>query len=360
VLRRSLNDILRIDLNADALDRLSWRDLGNGLAMSRLAREGKRELVLYRIAAGAASDVFVKHEHISGEFYLVLKGKITDETGEYLEGDMVFLDPQSVHQPRAVGDTLVLVLWPEGVRIIDWATTNGSPVKNRPLKDRVIVFPLERVSRFLSYLLRHRPKEYPLQFDPYGFAPWDAVVDTVVERFQEVTEEQIRALVIGSDKKRFELKEGKVRATYGHSFPVDLGLQPVEPPLELYYGTARDLAQSILRSGLKPRDRQYVHLSPLLDEAIAVGKRRDPVPAIVVVDARAAHGAGIRFFASGPLFLVENVPPKFLSLSRASGWGFVQIVRKAGYHRTVTARRRIEMISSDFQSHALERFGFLA
>jgi anti-sigma factor ChrR (cupin superfamily) len=119
VLRRSLNDILRIDLNADALDRLSWRDLGNGLAMSRLAREGKRELVLYRIAAGAASDVFVKHEHISGEFYLVLKGKITDETGEYLEGDMVFLDPQSVHQPRAVGDTLVLVLWPEGVRIID-------------------------------------------------------------------------------------------------------------------------------------------------------------------------------------------------------------------------------------------------
>jgi anti-sigma factor ChrR (cupin superfamily) len=119
VLRRSLNDILRIDLNADALDRLAWRDFGNGLAMSRLAREGNRELVLYRIAAMAASDVFVKHEHIGGEFYLVLKGKIADETGEYLEGDVVFLDPQSVHQPRAIGDTIVLVLWPEGVRIID-------------------------------------------------------------------------------------------------------------------------------------------------------------------------------------------------------------------------------------------------
>jgi putative RNA 2'-phosphotransferase len=182
-----------------------------------------------------------------------------------------------------------------------------------------MVIPPERVSRFLSYLLRHRPKEYPLQFDLYGFAPWDAVVDMVLERFQEATEEQIRAVVAGSDKKRFELKEGRVRATYGHSFPVDLGLQSVEPPPELYYGTARDLAQSILRNGLKPRDRQYVHLSAVLDEAIAVGKRRDPVPAIVVVDARAAHGEGVRFFASGPLFLVENVPPKFLSLSRASG-----------------------------------------
>jgi anti-sigma factor ChrR (cupin superfamily) len=119
VLRRSLNDILRIELNAEALDRLSWRDFGNGLAMARLAREGKRELVLYRIAANAASDAFLKHEHIGGEFYLVLKGRIADETGEYIEGDMVFLDPRSVHRPRAIGDTIVLVLWPEGVRIID-------------------------------------------------------------------------------------------------------------------------------------------------------------------------------------------------------------------------------------------------
>jgi len=182
-----------------------------------------------------------------------------------------------------------------------------------------MVFPQERVSRFLSYLLRHRPKEYPLPLDAYGFAPWEAVVDTVLERFQEATEEQILAVVTGSDKKRFELKEGKIRATYGHSFPVDLGLEAVEPPPCLYYGTARDLAQSILRGGLKPRDRQYVHLSPLLDEAIAVGKRRDPVPTIVMVDARAAHAEGVRFFASGPLFLVENVPPKFLSLSQACG-----------------------------------------
>ena len=119
LLHRSLNDILRIDLNAGALDQLQWRDFGKGLSMSRLAREGKRELILYRIAANAAADAFLKHEHIGGEFYLVLRGKIADETGEYVAGDLVFLDPQSVHTPRAVGDTVVLVLWPEGVRIVD-------------------------------------------------------------------------------------------------------------------------------------------------------------------------------------------------------------------------------------------------
>jgi len=119
VLRRSLNDFLSIQLDETALNRLTWRNFGNGLEMSRLAREGKRELVLYRIAADASPDAFVKHEHLSGEFYLVLKGKICDETGDYETGDVVFLDPRSVHTPRAVGETVVLVLWPAGVRLVD-------------------------------------------------------------------------------------------------------------------------------------------------------------------------------------------------------------------------------------------------
>jgi len=87
--------------------------------MSRLAREGKRELVLYRIAADASRDAFLKHEHTGGEFYLVLKGKIADETGEYQKGEVVFLDPGSVHTPFAVGETVVVVLWPAGVQLVD-------------------------------------------------------------------------------------------------------------------------------------------------------------------------------------------------------------------------------------------------
>jgi anti-sigma factor ChrR (cupin superfamily) len=119
VVRWSLNEFLRIDVDEAALDRLQWRDFGNGLSMSRLVRADKRELVLYRIAANASNDAFLKHEHIGGEYYLVLKGKIADESGEYEKGDVVFLDPQTVHMPRAVGDTVVLVFWPAGVRIVE-------------------------------------------------------------------------------------------------------------------------------------------------------------------------------------------------------------------------------------------------
>lgn len=180
----------------------------------------------------------------------------------------------------------------------------------------------ERISRFLSYLLRHRPKEYPLAFDAQGFVAWPDVVQRVQERFSETTEDEIRAVVTDSDKKRFELRDNRVRATYGHSFPVNLGLEPVEPPNQLFYGTARDLAQSIMRDGLRPRDRQYVHLSASVEEAQAVGKRRDPFPAVVVVDAKRAQANGVRFFAPGPLFLVDGVPARFLSLWRQADGSF--------------------------------------
>ena len=161
--------------------------------------------------------------------------------------------------------------------------------------------PPERVSRFLSFLLRHRPADYPLQFDRQGYVSWEDLVALVQDRFPEITVEEIRGIIEGSDKKRFELNEGKVRATYGHSFPVELGLESVEPPSPLYHGTARDLAETILQEGLKPRGRQYVHLSASVEEALAVGKRRDPSPTIVLVDSRAARASGILFYSSGPL-----------------------------------------------------------
>jgi putative RNA 2'-phosphotransferase len=176
--------------------------------------------------------------------------------------------------------------------------------------------PLDRLSRFLSFLLRHRPPDYPLAFDRQGFVPWTELVARVKTRFPDATDEDIRGIVAGSDKQRFELRGDRVRATYGHSFAVDLGGESIAPPDELYYGTARDLAQGVLREGLKPRGRAYVHLSAAVDDAIAVGRKRDPIPAVIVVDARSAHESGVEFYSSGPLFLAPAIPPEFLSLRK--------------------------------------------
>jgi anti-sigma factor ChrR (cupin superfamily) len=116
-LSRDLNDLLRVDLDEAALDRLEWRDFGKGVRLAKLARDGKAGLVLYRIAADAPRDGFAPHLHVGGEAYLVLKGMIADSTGRYPRGSFVWLPKGSKHAPWAEGDTVVLVLWPEGVEV---------------------------------------------------------------------------------------------------------------------------------------------------------------------------------------------------------------------------------------------------
>lgn len=178
------------------------------------------------------------------------------------------------------------------------------------------MIPSDRLSRFLSYLLRHRPQEYPLRFDPQGFVSWEELQEMVYRRFPDVTEQDLAGLFTETEKQRFEMRGGKVRATYGHSFPVDLGAENVAPPERLYHGTARDLAASTVHQGLKPRGRAFVHLSASVDDALAIGRRHDPLARVVAIDAQAAHAAGIRFYRSGPVYLAAEIPARFLSLEK--------------------------------------------
>jgi len=94
------------------LDRLL---LGSCSHLAKLARDGRTGLVLYRVAGDAPKDAFAPHRHPGGEAYLVLKGVIADRYGRYEEGSFVWLPPGSQHTPWVEGDTLVLVLWPDGV-----------------------------------------------------------------------------------------------------------------------------------------------------------------------------------------------------------------------------------------------------
>jgi anti-sigma factor ChrR (cupin superfamily) len=112
-----LNALLKLVPDDEALSTFEWRDLGGGLWMFKLASEGPATLLLYRIADGAPKDVFAPHRHLAGEIYLVLKGTIADAEGSYPAGSLVWLPKDSHHQPWAEGETIVLVLWPEGIKV---------------------------------------------------------------------------------------------------------------------------------------------------------------------------------------------------------------------------------------------------
>ena len=77
-------------------------------------------------------------------------------------------------------------------------------------------------------------------------------------------------------KQRYSLgKDGRrIRANYGHSIPVGVGLEPLAPAKFLFHGTATRFLEAIKAEGLVPRGRNYVHLSPDESTAVAVGQHR--------------------------------------------------------------------------------------
>ena len=167
-------------------------------------------------------------------------------------------------------------------------------------------------------MLRHRPDEFGLEIDAYGYAPLDQVVQGVQERYSEVPEAEIVALVKEPGQYRFELNEFGIRALYGHSFFVDMDGEPMDPPPErLYMGTTRSEAQRFAREGISPGDRYYVHLSLTREAAESHSHQRD-TPCVVEILAAKAHDEGCRFFARGAVVLTEEIPASCIGSTHGS------------------------------------------
>ena len=173
---------------------------------------------------------------------------------------------------------------------------------------------LIRKSKFLSLVLRHRPDLAGTVLDPAGWTGVGGLLEGCARAGRPMTLEELREVVAANDKKRFELSPDgtRIRASQGHSVPVDLGLDPVEPAELLYHGTATRFLASIRKEGLRSGLRQYVHLSPDAATATAVGCRHGQ-PVVLTVRARAMHRAGHAFFLSANgVWLTAQVPAAYI------------------------------------------------
>lgn len=174
----------------------------------------------------------------------------------------------------------------------------------------------KKLSKKISYALRHSPESFGLEMDAKGFVDIDTLIRGLNELHafeRAITRRDIDYIMKIMEKKRFEIVGDKIRAFYGHSF--DSTIEHVEkiPPKILYHGTAHKFAASIKTLGLLPMSRQFVHLSEDLDVAISVGKRRDKEPLIFSIDTEKARGKGLRFYIGNQdVWLTEKVPPELL------------------------------------------------
>ncbi|MFQ5796239.1 MAG: RNA 2'-phosphotransferase [Candidatus Bipolaricaulia bacterium] len=175
---------------------------------------------------------------------------------------------------------------------------------------------LVRISKFLSLVLRHRPETIGLSLDQGGWARVDKLLIKANRAGKSLNEALLRQVVERNDKQRFSLSEDglKIRANYGHSIPVDLGLEPLMPPEFLFHGTAARVLESIKRQGLLPRKRNHVHLSPDERTAVQVGKRHGK-PIVLTIQAGRMYKHGFEFYRSGNgVWLTEQVPARYIIL----------------------------------------------
>lgn len=171
-----------------------------------------------------------------------------------------------------------------------------------------------RISRLLSYLLRHRPDAVGVTLDANGWVNLDQFVAACNIHGFELTRKWILEVVRTDDKQRFALSEDgqSIRANQGHSVEVDLAYEEREPPEVLFHGTASYLVEVIMAEGLKKITRHHVHLSADPEMAERVGRRRG-IPVVLRVLAAQMAADGCKFYLSANnVWLTDYVAPNYL------------------------------------------------
>lgn len=173
-----------------------------------------------------------------------------------------------------------------------------------------------RASKMLACALRHKPGEFGIELDAHGWAQVGSLVRGMKGK-AEFSSDILEHIVATDPKGRYEFDahHTRVRARQGHSVPVDVELERREPPAVLYHGTATRRLDKIMREGLKPMSRLYVHLSPDQQTALKVGSRHGE-PAVLKVDAAAMAAEGREFYLSrNGVWLTGPVGPRFLEVT---------------------------------------------
>jgi 2'-phosphotransferase len=161
-----------------------------------------------------------------------------------------------------------------------------------------------KLSKFLSYILRHKAVEEGFKITIDGYIK----VQDILKHKQCLgyTENDIVKVVKGNDKQRFSLQKDPdgnlwIRANQGHSMAkttVEVELKPVTNPLKypiVVHGTYKDVIKVITIQGLSKCSRQHIHFSKGKN---AISGARKNCNVFIYIDLAKALEDGYKFFES--------------------------------------------------------------
>ena len=175
---------------------------------------------------------------------------------------------------------------------------------------------LDHLGRVVTGILRHFPDRYQLTIDPQGWVSLPQMVRAISSRhpsYHWLRASHLVAIAETDAKGRYEVRDDRIRATYGHTLEVEPDLPTENIPDRLYYPVTAEEAEIVLEVGLKPSDRKKVHLSKTAGDARSAGSVRTPEPIILEVDATRARADGLVIRKAGKtVFVVDRVPAEYL------------------------------------------------
>ncbi|KAG8182996.1 hypothetical protein JTE90_027481 [Oedothorax gibbosus] len=164
-----------------------------------------------------------------------------------------------------------------------------------------------KLSKSLSWLLRHGAAKEGLTFDDGGFIDVDKILK--LNQFRDYNESNILKIVAENDKKRFSVRYKnngdrlQVRANQGHTIPVEEEglltlLTDANLPKVIYHGTYFSKLESIKTNGLMRMSRNHIHfVSKFPTESVTSGIRQNS-EIVIAVDALQAWKDGYKFYVS--------------------------------------------------------------
>ncbi|NOU94875.1 RNA 2'-phosphotransferase [Paenibacillus sp. LMG 31456] len=183
------------------------------------------------------------------------------------------------------------------------------------------------LSKLMSKILRHSPQDFGLSLNAAdGSCTLDELLTVLVKeaKWFDIGLEDIEQVVRNCEKQRFEITGGRIRARYGHSHD-KISYPAAEPPDVLYHGTNIKAAPVILKEGIQPMKRQYVHLSEGLHFATLAGERRGEL-VILAVDTAKAASLGVPFYYAGnEVWLADGIPSVCCSIFDNSDGGIGRV-----------------------------------
>jgi putative RNA 2'-phosphotransferase len=167
----------------------------------------------------------------------------------------------------------------------------------------------KQLEKLMSYILGRRPDEFGLVLNDQGFVRLKDLLKAISEEpgWGYVRGSHIHEVFMTSRQKPFVLENDKIKAACRED-SLD-GEEEIVPPKLLYHCVRRRAYPVVCQRGIIPLGQPRVYLATTKELALRMGKRRDPSPVLLTVQAQRALEAGVKFAKQGELlYITQHVP----------------------------------------------------